>query len=247
VFSERLALIELLVPATIVTMRMKVLGKSLPATVHWLLKVAPVAAVLGLFLFFGAFEYFRSWRYYQHEFDSYPQFVVWRMAGYYTTAHNNSAMALETQPVFPLPYSTVQMLWRFPGLSKSPLGYQALTGVDPVERQTKMLEQFGTPELNNEGGLFQPALDFGLGGLVVFWALCGFVGGRLYRSYLAGTIAGVTLYPLVFLAILETPRFLYLTYPRSLPTMLMLVFVLTFVIRSRPAAAFSAALPAPVP
>ena len=72
-----------------------------------------------------------------------------------------------------------------------------------------MLEQFGTPELNNEGRLFQPALDFGLGGYVLFWLASGFVSGRLYRHYLVGTLAGLTLYPLVVIAILETPRFLY--------------------------------------
>ena len=235
VFSERLALIELLVPATVLTLRMKVLGAFLPASWRSLLKLAPLGAVAGLFILFGTFEYFRSWRHYVHEFDSYPQFVMWRIAGYYTTAHNNSAMALETQPVFPLPYTTMQMLWRFPGLSKSPLGYQALTGVDPAEQQTQMLERYGTPELNSEGGIFQPALDFGLAGIVGFWFGCGVVAGRVYRGYLAGEVTNTLFYPMIYLAILETPRFLYLTYPRALPAMLMLLFVAAVVRAQRPA------------
>ena len=39
------------------------------------------------------------------------------------------------------------------------------------------------------------------------------------------TLAGVTMYPLIFLAILETPRFLYLTYPRVLPALVALAVV----------------------
>lgn len=245
VFSERLALIELAVPATVLTLRMRVLGTRPPSAWRGLLKLAPVGAVAGLFVLFGTFEYFRSWRYYVHEFDSYPQFVVWRMAGYYTTAHNNSAMALDTQPMYPFPYTTVQMLWRFPGLSKTPLGYQNLTGIDPAERHTAMLERYGTPELNNEGGIFQPALDFGVAGIVGFWFVCGVAAGRVYRGYLAGDMASVLFYPLIFLAILETPRFLYLTYPRSLPAMLMLLLVTAAVARARRPAAIPASLPAP--
>jgi hypothetical protein len=225
VFSERLAVIELLVPATIVTLRMQFLGHRCSRSRRWLFELAPVAGVIALVLFFGAFEYFRSWRYYRYEFDSYPQFVVWRVAGYYTTAHNNSAMALETRPLYPVPFTTVQSLWTLVGMANQSLRYQNLTGVDPDTRHQTMLEQFGTPELNNEGGLFQPALDYGVAGMLVFWFACGFAAARGYRSFLTGNFAGIMLYSLLFLSILETPRFLYLTYTRSLPPLAMLVLV----------------------
>jgi hypothetical protein len=112
-----------------------------------------------------------------------------------------------------------------PGLDRTPLGYSRLTGVDPIARHEAMLERYGTLELNNEGGLFQPALDFGVAGMLLFWLASGFWAGRLYRGYLGGTLAGMTLYPLMFLAILETPRLLYLTYPRALPALAMLLVV----------------------
>jgi hypothetical protein len=124
------------------------------------------------------------------------------------------------------------MFWRVPGLSKTPLGYANITGIDPEVRHRAMLERYGTPELNNEGGLFQPALDYGLAGYAVFWCLCGFVSGRLYRSFLVGTLAGVMLYPLVFLAILETPRFLYLSYTRALPALLAFAVVVVLTHRA---------------
>src|SRR5205085_8950975 len=114
--------------------RMRALGRPIAPLARRALAIAPFAGVLALLLFFGTFEYFRSWRYYKGDFDSYAAFTLWRVTGYYTTAHNNSAMALETQPRYPLPYATLRQLWTIPGLANTPLGYRKLTGVDPIER-----------------------------------------------------------------------------------------------------------------
>src|SRR5207248_4753847 len=62
VFSERLALIELVVPAFVVAVRMTVLGRPLSGFVRSSLQLAPLLGVAVLLLFFGSFEYFRSWR-----------------------------------------------------------------------------------------------------------------------------------------------------------------------------------------
>jgi hypothetical protein len=143
-FSERLAIIELVVPAAIVVFRLRFIGRALPPLVSRGLQLAPLAGVVSLFVFFGSFEYFRSWRYYEDKFDSYAEFTLWRITGYYTTAHNNGAMALSTQPQYPLPYSTWRALWSVPGLEKTPLGYRKLTGVDPARRHELMLERYGS-------------------------------------------------------------------------------------------------------
>jgi hypothetical protein len=233
-FSERLALIELVVPALIVFCRLRLLGRIWPPLFRRGIQLAPVLGITALFLFFGGLEYFRSWRYYQSQFDSYAEFTVWRITGYYTTAHNNGAMALSTQQPYPLPYSTLRSLWSIPGLEDTSFGYQQLTGVDPERRHEAMLERYGTAELNNEGGLFQPALDYGLAGLFVFWCGCGFVAARLYAGYLGGTLIGLTMYPLIFLAILETPRLLYLCYTRSLPAVVALLVIAWFAARHAP-------------
>jgi hypothetical protein len=244
VFSERLAVIELLVPATIVTLRMQFLGHKCSSGRRWFFELAPIAGAIALLLFFGSFEYFRSWRFYRYEFDSYPQFVVWRVAGYYTTAHNNSAMALETRSPYPVPFATVQSLWTLAGMANKSLQYENVTAVNPDSRHLAMLEQFGTPELNNEGGLFQPALDFGLAGMLLFWFGYGFVAGRSYRFFLVGNLMGVMFYSLIFLAILETPRFLYLSYTRALPPVAMLVLISAVVALCKKRVPQLAALPA---
>ena len=243
IFSERLALIELVVPGFVVAIRFVLLGQPLSYFRRFAVQLFPVAGLVALVLVFGGYEYFRSWRYYVNDFDSFSEFTLWRISGYYTTAHNNSALALETQPTYPLPYATLRQFWSIPGLADTPFGYQRLTGVDPLARHFDMLEQFATPELNNEGGLFQPALDFGWAGYLAFWFACGFVSGRLYRAYLVGTLPGLTLYPLVFLAILEVPRFLYLCYPRSLPAVVTLLVVAWLTTRaSQPSSVPSAAV-----
>ena len=230
--SERLALIELIVPGTVVVLRSKLLGR--PFSLPWRLglQLAPLGGVAALLIFFGSFEYFRSWRFYESHFDSYIEFTVWRVSGYYTTAHNNGAMVLEVSQPYPLPYSTLRSIWLFPGLGSTPFAYEKLAGFNPAERYEAVLERFGTPELNNEGGLLQPALDFGLPGYPVYWLLAGFVAGRLYRGFLVGTLAGLTFYPLVYLAILEAPRLLYLSNTRSLPSIVLLLFVLWFARRA---------------
>jgi hypothetical protein len=225
VFSERTAVLELVVPGVLVGLRLCVLGRPLPGWCRAGLQIAPLAGPLALVLFFGSFEYFRSWRYYKEDFDSYAEFTVWRLSGYYTTAHNNGAMALETHQPRPLPYYTLRPLWLFPGVRNSPFGYEQLTGFDPEENHTRMLERYGNIELNNEGGLFQPAIDFGLAGSLLFWCGYGFMAGRFYRGFQAGTLAGVTIYPLIYLSILEVPLVLFLCYPRLFPGLVTLVVV----------------------
>ncbi len=225
-FSERMAVIELVLPVLVISLRARVLGRSFSAIHTTGLRLAPLIGVVGLVLFFAGFEYFRSWRYYRDDFDSYPTFVLWRLGGYYTTAHNNGAMALEKQSPYPIPYTTLRQFWGFPGMSSTPLDYKKLTGFDPVVRQDEMLEESGNIELNSDGGLFQPAMDYGLGGLVLFWFGCGFVSGRMYRQFLVGTLAGICIYPLILLAILETPRLLYLCYTRTVPGLAVLFVVI---------------------
>ena len=232
VLHERLAVVELIVPGAVILIRACVMGRSVSPMTRAGLQLAPVLGVISLVLFFGGFEYFRSWRYYQDKFDSYAEFTLWRVGGYYTTAHNNGAMALETQGSFPIPFATFRQLWTVPGLDETRIGYYQLTGADPVKEYDNMLIRFGTPELNNEGGLFQPVRDFGIPGYLLFWFIFGFAAGRIYRHFLVGTLAGLTLYPLVFLAILELPRFLYLSYTRSFPALVTLAIVLWLVRRA---------------
>ncbi len=222
--SERLALIELAVPAAILLARIVVL----PMKHLWVRKagaIAPLVAPLLLAMVFGSFEYVRSWQFYADDFDSYPRFVVWRLTGYYTTAHNNAAMAIETDHYPPIPYFTIEPLWKLPGVESSSFGYQNLTGTDIPDYYRQMLENFGNPELNNSGGLFHPLLDWGLPISLIFWLGYGVLAGRLYNNYLRGTLSGVLFYPLIFLTLLDVPRLLIICNPRFTPTIAVMILV----------------------
>ncbi len=229
--NERLAFIELMVPAGIIAIRQFMFNRPIPWIAVAGMRIAPFLGVFVLIFFFGAAEYFRSWKQYQNDFDSLAEFTVWRLSGYYTTAHNNGAMALETSLDYHLPFYTFQSLWLFPGVSELPIGFQNLVGVEAVAQKEYMLERFGTIELNNEGGLFAPAVDFGVLGFLVFWFVAGFLSGRLYRSFKIGAIAGITLYPVFFLGILEVPRFLYLSNTRSFPAIVAIIIIICSVNR----------------
>jgi O-antigen/teichoic acid export membrane protein len=225
--SERLAIIELVIPAVVLGLRLTFLARlSISPQTMRRLRLAPMLAVAGVALLFGGAEYFRSWRFYQDRFDSFAEFTIWRLSGYYTTAHNNGAMAMTVRGPWPTPYYTLEQFWRFPLVVGSPISYAAVNGFDPDDQHMATLERFGTPELNNEGGLFAPAMDFGWFGFVVFWIAFGFLAGRLHRGFLIGSLAGLLFYPLLFIALLEAPLLLYLSSVRSFPAIVLLLILI---------------------
>jgi hypothetical protein len=224
-FSERTAIIVLAIPLFVLWLRMRVLGRRISTTWRWGLQLAPLLSVIILVLTFGGYEYFRSWRWYRQDFNSYAEFTAWRLSGYFTTAHNNGAMTLRVGRPREMPSYTLMPFWEFPLVKDSPFSYKSLTGIDPAEQYERMLENYGTLELVNRGGMFQPALDFGFATSLLFWCFYGFLAGRLYSSFMAGTLAGLTIFPLLYFTILEAPLELYLCYPRMLPPFVTLIAV----------------------
>ena len=222
IYSERLALIELVVPVFVLGLRLWVFGKPLSSRPRLSLQVLPLVAVPLVIVLFGLFESFRSWQYHQENFDSLAEFTVWRFFGYYTTAHNNGAMSMTLRGPWPIPYSTFSWFWEFPLIENSPFGYQQLVGISPADIHTDTLERYGNAELNNDGGLFTPARDFGWIGFGPFWLVYGYLAGKAYRGFLGGSFAGCMFYPLVLLALLELPRLQYLSAARTFPSMMLL-------------------------
>jgi hypothetical protein len=230
--SERLALIELVVTLSIVFLRTNILGKLHDRWLQTGFKVAPIIGPVCLLVLFGSFEYFRSYRHYQKQFDNIAQFTVWRISAYYTLGHNNSALVMEKQGPWPVPFTTLSAVWSFPLVKYSPFAYRKLTGFDPDEAYKQMLRTHGVPEYNNEGGLFAPLMDYGVPGFGVYWLLGGFACGLAYRAYMRGTTVGLLLYPIVYLTLLETPRYLYVCLSRCTPQ-LVIIFLLWFLITQR--------------
>ncbi len=59
-----------------------------------LMRAAPTMLLILAITVFGVFEYFRSWKFYQHQEKSFVGFVVNRFTGYYATSINNGALTI---------------------------------------------------------------------------------------------------------------------------------------------------------
>ena len=163
VLSERLALIELVVPATVVVLRACVLGRQMPPWLRGGLQMEPVVGVVGLVLFFGSFEYFRSWRHYQNYFDSYAEFTLWPSADTTRPRITMEHWRLQKQrPVSDFLHHASSSSGHFPGSTQLP--WRTTNSRASTRSRNCLAVRYGTPELNNEGGLFQPVLDYGIAG-----------------------------------------------------------------------------------
>ena len=217
-YAERLAVIELAVPAAIFGLSRCCSRNNRPLQwVRWL----PLWAPILLLIVFASFEYTRSWRgYYQDKADSdnYLMFAATRLLGYYVTAANNSALLVDETPISPLPYYTAKWVWDFP-LVENLVSYEQLSGVSQPLHWQDVLTNHANPEFNNEGGLLVPLADLGAIGGVVFWFIAGLTVGRVFTSFRERNPGGLILYPVIYIGLLELGRLLYWTSGRAVPSL----------------------------
>jgi oligosaccharide repeat unit polymerase len=238
--SERLSLIEVVLPSLIVLIRL--IGFGRPGSVlRRFLLVAPLVGIGGLYTLFTFTEYFRSWSgfYSEHGERSLFTFTSLRLLGYYVTALNNGAIEWHEHGAVYFPYSTMGWLWNFPGVGK-PLEI-ALGGTHPPgEVRDALLSANGNPELNNPSGIFVVFIDLGIPGALLYFAFYGCIAGLFYASYRRGSMAGLLLYAFLFTALTEQCRTIYVSTGRSFPTWVLLFLG---VLVSRPSRRRGIALP----
>lgn len=236
--SERLALIELVVPVSLV---LAAKLASQPGRLRRVAQFLPIAFTALVVAVFSASEYFRSWTFYRAQgANSYTEFALNRLAGYYATALNNGHLNLvHDTSQMRLPYGTLVGLWTAPGIQDSSL-YQKLSGQTSgftqgasSSRYSTMLQQFGNPEFNSESGYSGPFVDYGTIGGIVFFLLAGMLLGLLYRGFCRGMTYGLLLYPVAFIGLLELPRYMYWSYGRVVPAWLALAIVVYLISRTR--------------
>lgn len=217
-FSERLALLELAVVALVLF----AWDKGTTSLSTWRrIRLVPIVVIPLVFFLFAGLESVRSWQYYRTRTDSnLLEFSAFRLTGYYLTAYNNAEIAREEGLPGPIPYQTIEFVWEFPGLEDL---YPRLTGRDPARDWVRVLEERGNPEFNNSSGLIAPIVDYGVVGGLGVLALIGWVLGTLYVRFQRGEIAGVILYPLAFLGLVELPRIFYWTLGRAFPSVIALL------------------------
>jgi len=234
--SERLAIIELLVPfiVSFVSFRPPTTRRA-----YRVIQAAPVFGPMVLFFFFAAAEYFRSWSsFYVNRESSFWSFIGLRLMGYYTTALNNGAM--EWRVSNPLSYRlepvTLDFIWRFPFVSKLvPLLFPFFGVPAQVSdyRYDALLRATANPELTNPSGVFGPIVDYGVAGGIIYWFLSGLICGYLYRELRLHKAAGIFLYPLLYIGLAEAARILYWAEGRLFPAMFLLVISVLFILPNR--------------
>ena len=221
--SERLSLIEIVLPSVVLIIRLFGFGRHGSALRRFLV-VTPVVGVCGLYLLFTFTEYFRSWNtFYADRGDqSLFEFSMLRLLGYYVTALNNGAIEWHAHGALNFPYATMDWLWRFPVIGE---GLQAMLGGnnDPALVRTALLTADGNPEFNNTSGIFIIFIDLGMAGALLFFTLFGFVAGLLHGSYCRGSVAGMFLYPFLVIGMSEQMLIMYVSSGRSFPTWLLLL------------------------
>ncbi len=234
--SERLAIIELLVPFIVAFISFRPPRTRRART---LIQAAPLFGPVVLFFFFAAAEYFRSWAaYYSQRESSFWSFISLRLMGYYTTALNNGALMWKVSK--PLSYrlgpETLDFIWRFPFLNRLLPWLFPSFGVPALVsdyRYDALLHASANPELTNPSGVFAPIVDYGVGGGLLYWFLCGLVCGYLYKELKLRRPAGIFLYPLLFIGLTEAVRILYWAEGRLFPSMFMLVISISFILSNR--------------
>ena len=214
--SERLALMEFLVPVGVV-----LLSRASRTRVNRiLLGFFPLLGGLVVFGLFAFSEYFRSWNFYKSIYaGSYPQFAADRFLGYYATALNNAAVHYYYgNGVQPLA-NTLDFLFKAPLVgSKATSLYGSFFpsyGMDG----TSLLYAYANPEFNNVAPVFALISDFSLPFAPVAAFLLGVVSFSLYKSFLRGRLVGLLLYPSWFVGLLEFSRIYYWPGGRYFPVL----------------------------
>ena len=210
-FSERLALLELLVPALIVLFIFQKYKK--------IYTFIPFAALFCLFVVFGIFEYTRSWgAYYSSIYNgSYVEFVIDRVLGYYAVAVNTECTSLTMVETPFFPKNTLQFVWLLPLLKDVPSLFIQGKKID-------LLGLYGNPEFNNPGGLLFGFSDFGYIGLLISF-IFGRITGLFYNSMIEEKSIGIIIYPIFFLCIIELPRYFYFGNNRAFYILIGIIMV----------------------
>ncbi|WP_328352169.1 oligosaccharide repeat unit polymerase [Mycobacterium sp. NBC_00419] len=238
-FSERLAVLEVVVPVVVVLCAWLSLS---PGPRRASAQLAPAIGLPLVVVVFGVFEYFRSWSYFRTRTNSgFVEFTLERLAGYYTTALNNGHLVLHYLD-WPgrWPYDTIEGFWTAPGVEQLGL-YTRLTGHplpysgkgSAVTPLTIMLSQHGSPEFNNPSGYVAPFIDYGVVGGLILFVVIGLVSGFLYRGFCGASPFGLLLYPVVFTGLLELPRYMYWTQGRTMYTLVALITLAIMLSRSQ--------------
>lgn len=216
-WSERLALIEIVLPFTIILFK-KIKIKSRFFKIITFL--GPYVGIIMLILFFLVTEFFRSWaNHYSNIYSNVIEFTIIRITTYYFTALNNGAGLLENYSWPTYDFSHV-LSW----LYKIPfLGVYFKENFTGDAYYLQFLNNYADPEFTNMSGIFTIYFDMGIFGAILYAFLWGIIMGYLYKSFIKSSGIGIFLYPVMYISVLESMRILYLSESRFIPIFLFIL------------------------
>lgn len=225
-WSERMALMELILPAVIMSAAAIDNGKK-----RWL-ALAPLAGFAGVFMLFSVGEYFRSWQYYQNMWNgNFIEFAWVRFIGYFATSINNGATLVHFCDFLYMPVNTAAWFYTFPVWQMLGITFPPLMVYDTPETLTVIM-MHGNIEFNNPGGIYIPFIDYGIVGGTLCWAVLGNLSGRLMRRFASGNPIGLLLYPVWFIGVLELLRIFYWGNGRFFPV-IVAAFIITLYVKDK--------------
>lgn len=218
-FSERLALLELLVPVSFLILSARKIkwGKAL----RYLLVF--IVFVLTFFILNESRRSFvyKGW----NSIGDLAEAGSIRFLGYYVTSVNN-ALFFADKFAFATPlYNTLQFIWRFPGLQDV---YVKFAEIHPIHAP-ELLYQYGmNPEFNTATAIGAWIIGFGLFGAFIVTFFFAFFSGVLYRLASRNKFAAA-LYSVWLVGLLEFMRIEYFTTTRLSPAYLFFVGALLLI------------------
>lgn len=230
-YGERLALIEVGIPIVFLYFAVASANSDTSVRVDGPVKrivrrTAPFFAIPAIWAVFAIFEYSRSWLYYRNlVHTSFVEYISTRLAGYYVTTANNSAMYHEqlADRVHD-PYFSFAAIWDGPGLSRI-VGSPEIQGQDPRMWWDMTLLNNANPEFNNQGTFLVTDADLGTPLSMIYWLVIGLVIGYLFHRAAKGSVAALIAYSVVIMGLLEVSRIIYWSQGRFIPIALGLLAV----------------------
>jgi oligosaccharide repeat unit polymerase len=232
-FSERLALVELLLPLVFLAVAPRKV--SVPRVA-----VYGMGLLVVVMMFFAVTELRRTYAY-THDFSASR--ATTRFFGYYLTSVNNGMAVVDEYPARTPFYSSGEFFWQLPVVGDLRVDHLPTVGtvsfryVDAfgVDPESFWPQAFVAQGLDYEFNVFTTpgylAADFGWAGLIGVFVL-GLISGRLYRRSESSPFHRA-LYAVWLVGLFEFMRTLYFTDTRVFPAYL--VFVAAYlVVRRRP-------------
>lgn len=225
VVGERVALITVLLPVLIVWALVDQVGDRhrLSARARrWWITAGAVGAPALFITYFGLAERSRSWNYYSSRYDgSLWGFAVDRIWAYYATAANNGVIYADYQvPAQSGPLVSLEALASFPPTA---VVMNSFGWLEQDRTWPATLALVANPEFNNPSTFLPISAELGVPLALAMFCCWGIVIGRSYSNALRGSVVGLAAYAVLAVALLELPRFSFLTSGRAIAAVLGLV------------------------